>query len=106
MGERGPVVSVVREGLMDENTFELAFPGRITFLQVGKRGGNMTMYGGLSGDIVIFKTNDAIAKEMGPSSAMVSFCGTDLNVSPPLSILAPILLPSFLPTFDLSPVTV
>lgn len=43
MGERGPVVSVVREGLMDENTFELAFPGRITFLQVGKRGGNMTM---------------------------------------------------------------
>lgn len=32
VGERGPVVRVVREGLMVENKFELAFPGRITFL--------------------------------------------------------------------------
>lgn len=39
MGEEGPVVKVVGEGLMDENRFELVFVGRITFMQVNKKGG-------------------------------------------------------------------
>lgn len=45
-------------------------------------------------------------QEMEPSTAMVSFCDTDSSVSPGLSFLVAILLPSLLPSVDLSPVTV
>lgn len=54
----------------------------------------------------ILKTNDTIAEEMGPSTAVVSICDTDSSFSPVLSVLVPIRLPSLLPSFDLSSINI
>lgn len=60
----------------------------------------------MTGILTVYLKEMIQLQEMEPSTAMVSFCDTDSSVSPGLSFLVAILLPSLLPSVDLSPVTV
>lgn len=54
----------------------------------------------------ILKTNDTVAEDMGPSTAVVSICDTNSSFSPVLSILVPVCLPLLLPSFDPSSINI